>query len=140
MGWYFLKMKIIAAVVAAIAGLIFLVSQGSSLFNDVRSQISGLTSQAKDLLPSGDAYALGVTEGEKMRENSDYLDQLNISLIPGAAELIASIKSGQITEERISEIAKIYFPVKAVQSGIFDISAENKAEFVRGVIEGYFPQ
>jgi hypothetical protein len=108
--WYFLKMKLIAAVIAAIAGLVFLVSQGSSLLTDVRSQISSLTSQATDLLPSGDAYSLGVTEGEKMLENSDYLDQLNISLIPGAAELIASIKSGQITEERITEIAKIYSP------------------------------
>jgi hypothetical protein len=132
-------MKIIAAAIAAIAGLVFLVSQGSSLLTDVRSQISSLTSQATDLLPSGDAYSLGVTEGKKMLENSDYLDQLNISLIPGAAELIASIKSGQITEERISEIAKIYFPVVAVQSGIFDISAENRAEFIRGVIAGYFP-
>ncbi len=110
MDWYFLKMKLIAAVIAAIAGLVFLVSQGSSLLTDVRSQISSLTSQATDLLPSGDAYSLGVTEGEKMLENSDYLDQLNISLIPGAAELIASIKSGQITEERITEIAKIYSP------------------------------
>ena len=52
---------------------------------------------------------------------------------------IASIKSGQITEERISEIAGLYFPVAAVQAGILDISAENKAEFIRGVLEGYFP-
>ncbi len=74
-----------------------------------------------------------------MLENSSYLDQLNISLIPGAAEIIASIKSGQITEERISEIAGLYFPVAAVQAGILDVSAENKAEFIRGVLEGYFP-
>jgi hypothetical protein len=133
-------MKLITAAIAALAGLVFLVSQGSSLVSEVRSQISNLTSQAKDLLPGGDAYSLGVSEGKKMLENSGYLDQLNISLIPGAAELIASIKSGQITEERISEIAKIYFPVIAVQSGIFDISADNRAEFVRGVIDGYFPR
>lgn len=133
-------MKLITAAIAALAGIVFLVSQGSSLVSEVRSQISNLTSQAKDLLPGGDAYSLGVSEGKKMLENSGYLDQLNISLIPGAAELIASIKSGQITEERISEIAKIYFPVIAVQSGIFDISADNRAEFVRGVIDGYFPR
>jgi hypothetical protein len=132
-------MKIIAAVIAAIAGLVFLVSQGSSLFSELKSQVSGLTSQVTDLLPGGDTYALGLAEGKKMLENSSYLDQSNISLIPGAAEIIASIKSGQITEERISEIAGLYFPVAAVQAGILDISAENKAEFIRGVLEGYFP-
>ena len=137
-GWYFFDMKIIAAVIAAIAGLVFLVSQGSSLFSDLKTQVSGLTSQATDLLPDGDTYALGLAEGKKMLENSSYLDQSNISLIPGAAEIIASIKSGQITEERISEIAGLYFPVAAVQAGILDISAENKAEFIRGVLEGYF--
>lgn len=138
-GWYFFDMKIIAAVIAAIAGLVFLVSQGSSLFSELKTQVSGLTSQATDLLPDGDTYALGLAEGKKMLENSSYLDQLNISLIPGAAEIISSIKSGQITEERISEIAGLYFPVAAVQAGILDVSAENKAEFIRGVLEGYFP-
>jgi hypothetical protein len=132
-------MKIIAAVIAAIAGLVFLVSQGSSFISEIKTQVSGLTSQATDLLPDGDTYALGLAEGEKILENSSYLDQLNISLLPGAAELIASIKSGQITEERISEIAGLYFPVAAVKAGILDISAENKAEFIRGVLDGYFP-
>jgi hypothetical protein len=131
-------MKIIAAAIAAIAGLIFLVSQGSSFFSDIKTQVSGLTSQATDLLPDGDTYALGLAEGKKILENSSYLDQINISLIPGAADLIASIQSGQITEERISKIAGLYFPVAAVQAGILDISAENKAEFIRGVVEGYF--
>ena len=132
-------MKIIAAVIVAIAGLVFLVSQGSSFISEIKTQVSGLTSQATDLLPDGDTYALGLAEGEKILENSSYLDQLNISLLPGAAELIASIKSGQITEERISEIAGLYFPVAAVKAGILDISAENKAEFIRGVLDGYFP-
>jgi len=132
-------MKIIAAVIAAIAGLVFLVSQGSSLFSELKTQVSGLTSQVTDLLPGGDTYALGLAEGKKMLENSGYLDQSNISLIPGAAEIIASIKSGQITEERISEFAGLYFPVAAVKAGILDVSAENKAEFIRGVLEGYFP-
>jgi hypothetical protein len=40
---------------------------------------------------------------------------------------------------RISEIAGLYFPVAIVQAGILDISAENKAEFIRGALDGYFP-
>jgi phosphosulfolactate synthase (CoM biosynthesis protein A) len=93
-----------------------------------------------DLLPAGDAYALGVDEGTKILENTDYVDQMNISVLPGATELINNLKSGQVTEERISQIANLYFPVAAVKAGILNISAENRAEFVRGMIDGYFPK
>jgi hypothetical protein len=133
-------MKILIAAVAAIAGLIFVVNQGSAFISDIRSQISGLPSQVTDLLPGGDARELGVAEGEKLLNNSSYLDEMNIALLPGASELIASIKNGQITQERITQLAELYFPVAALQAGILDISAENRAEFVKGVIEGYFPQ
>ena len=47
---------------------------------------------------------------------------------------------GQATRERITQIANIYFPVAALKKGILDISADNRADFVRGVIDGYFPQ
>jgi hypothetical protein len=67
--------------------------------------------------PLGDAYALGVDEGTKILENTDYVDQMNISVLPGATELINNLKSGQVTEERISQIANLYFPVAAVKAG-----------------------
>ncbi len=133
-------MKIIVIAVLAIAGFVFLGDKGASLISDLRSQVSGISSQVTDLLPGGDAYALGVAEGEKILQNSDYLDQINISLLPGATELINSIKTGQITKARISEIANIYFPVAAVKAGILNLTSENRAEFVRGVVEGYFPK
>ena len=90
-GWYFFDMKIIAAVIAAIAGLVFLVSQGSSLFSELKSQVSGLTSQVTDLLPGGDTYALGLAEGKKMLENSSYLDQSSISLIRELPRLLPAL-------------------------------------------------
>ena len=133
-------MKIIIIAVLAIAGFVFLGDKGASLISDLRSQVSGINSQVTDLLPGGDAYALGVAEGEKILQNSEYLDQINISLLPGATEFINSIKTGQITEARISEIANIYFPVAAVKAGILNLTSENRAEFVRGVVEGYFPK
>ncbi len=136
----FRRMKIIAAIVAVISGIAIAMSAGASLLSDLRSQFSGVTSQVKEMLPGGDAYALGFAEGEKILKSAAYLDQMNIALIPGAAELIASVKSGQATRERITQIANIYFPVAALREGILDISAENRAEFVRGVIAGYYPQ
>jgi hypothetical protein len=133
-------MKIIVAAVAIISGIAIALSAGVSFISDLRSQFSNVTSQVKEMLPGGDAYALGLAEGEKILNSAAYLDQINISLIPGAAELIESVKSGQATRERITQIANIYFPVAALREGIMDISAENRAEFVRGVIAGYYPQ
>ncbi len=133
-------MKIIAAAVAVISGIAIALSAGVSFISDLRSQFSNVTSQVKEMLPGGDAYALGFAEGEKILNSATYLDQINISMIPGAAELIESVKSGQATRERITQIANIYFPVAALREGILDISTENRAEFVRGVIAGYYPQ
>ena len=131
-------MKKIIVIGASLAALFFLGSTAMNFVSGLGSQVSGVTSQLTDLLPGGDAYELGVTEGTKILENSDYVDQMNIAVLPGAAELIESLKSGQITEERISQIANLYFPVAAVKEGILDLSAENRAEFVRGMVEGYF--
>lgn len=133
-------MKIIGIAIAAVVALFFLGSSASSIFSSIKDQVSGLTSEVTDLLPAGDAYGVGLEEGKKILENTDYLDQMNISLLPGASELIQSVKSGQITKERISEIANLYFPVAAVKAGIVNLSAENRAEFVRGMVDGYFPQ
>ena len=133
-------MKLLVGAIAALAGLVIALSSGASLISDLRGQVSGLTSQVKELLPGGDAYSLGLTEGEKILNSASYLDQLDIGALPGASELIASIKSGQITRERLADLANIYFPVAALKQGILDISAENRAEFVRGVLEGYYPQ
>jgi phosphosulfolactate synthase (CoM biosynthesis protein A) len=129
-------------VIAGIS-LAVLLSLGSAAMNFVSglgSQVSKVTSQFTDLLPGGDAYALGVSEGKKILENTDYVDQMNIAVLPGATELIENLKSGQVTEDRISQIANLYFPVAAVKAGILNISAENRAEFVRGMLDGYFPK
>ncbi len=129
-------------VIAGIS-LAVLLSLGSAAMNFVSglgSQVSKVTSQFTDLLPGGDAYALGVSEGKKILENTDYVDQMNIAVLPGATELFENLKSGQVTEDRISQIANLYFPVAAVKAGILNISAENRAEFVRGMLDGYFPK
>ena len=133
-------MKLLAGAIAVIAGLVIALGSGASLISDLRGQVSGLTSQVKELLPGGDAYSLGLAEGEKILNSASYLDQLDIGALPGASELIASIKSGQITRERLADLANLYFPVAALKQGILDISSENRAEFVRGVLEGYYPQ
>lgn len=133
-----MKKLIIAGISLAV-----LLSLGSAAMNFVSglgSQVSKVTSQFTDLLPGGDAYALGVSEGKKILENTDYVDQMNIAVLPGATELIENVKSGQVTEDRISQIANLYFPVAAVKAGILNISAENRAEFVRGMLDGYFPK
>ena len=133
-------MKKLAVIAASLAALLFLGSTAMNFVSGLGSQVSSVTSQFTDLLPGGDAYALGVDEGKKILENTDYVDQMNISVLPGATELINSLKSGQVTEERITQIANLYFPVAAVKAGILNLSAENRAEFVRGMVEGYFPK
>ena len=59
-------MKLLAGAIAVIAGLVIALSSGASLISDLRGQVSGLTSQVKELLPGGDAYSLGLAEGEKI--------------------------------------------------------------------------
>jgi hypothetical protein len=135
-------MKVIAAIIAGVLAIGFLFTQGASLVTDVRTQISeqisGLTSQVTDLLPGGDPYALGLDEGTKFRTDTSYIDQLDIGVIPGASEFVQSFKDGTITESLVGDFANLYWPVAALKSGIVDISAENRAEFRRGVIEAYF--
>jgi phosphosulfolactate synthase (CoM biosynthesis protein A) len=133
-------MKKLVIIGISLAALFFLGSTALNFVSGLGSQVSQVSSQLTDLLPAGDAYALGVDEGTKILENTDYVDQMNISVLPGATELINNLKSGQVTEERISQIANLYFPVAAVKAGILNISAENRAEFVRGMIDGYFPK
>ena len=133
-------MKKLVIVGISLAALFFLGSTALNFVSGLGSPVSQVSSQLTDLLPAGDAYALGVDEGTKILENTDYVDQMNISVLPGATELINNLKSGQVTEERISQIANLYFPVAAVKAGILNISAENRAEFVRGMIDGYFPK
>jgi phosphosulfolactate synthase (CoM biosynthesis protein A) len=133
-------MKKLVIIGISLAALFFLGNTALNFVSGLGSQVSQVSSQLTDLLPAGDAYALGVDEGTKILENTDYVDQMNISVLPGATELINNLKSGQVTEERISQIANLYFPVAAVKAGILNISAENRAEFVRGMIDGYFPK
>ena len=133
-------MKKLVVIAASLAGLLFLGSAAVNFVSGLGSQVSKVTSQFTDLLPGGDAYALGLEEGKKILENTDYVDQMNIAVLPGATELINNLKSGQVTEERISQIANLYFPVAAVKAGILNLSSENRAEFARGMIEGYFPK
>lgn len=135
-------MKIVIAALAAVLALGFLFTQGAALVSNVGTQISeqisGLTSQVTDLLPGGDPYALGLDEGTKFKADSGYIEQLDIGLIPGASEFVQSFKDGTITESLVGDFANLYWPVAALKSGIVDISAENRAEFRRGVIEAYF--
>jgi phosphosulfolactate synthase (CoM biosynthesis protein A) len=133
-----MKKLVIAGI--SLAVLLSLASAAMNFVSGLGSQVSKVTSQFTDLLPGGDAYALGVSEGKKILENTDYVDQMNIAVLPGATELIENLKSGQVTEDRISQIANLYFPVAAVKAGILNISAENRAEFVRGMLDGYFPK
>ncbi len=133
-------MKKLVIVGISLAALLSLGSAAMNFVSGLGSQVSKVTSQFTDLLPGGDAYALGVSEGKKILENTDYVDQMNIAVLPGATELIENLKSGQVTEDRISQIANLYFPVAAVKAGILNISAENRAEFVRGMLDGYFPK
>lgn len=122
-----------------VAGAVFVLSgQGANLVSEIRSQITSLTSQATDLLPGGDPYQLGLDEGRKIRIDSSYIDQLDTTVLPGAAALIADLKSGVIDEALVGKIAELYWPVAALQAGILNIGTDNRAEFRRGMVEGYF--
>ena len=130
--------KLIFSIIIAAGAAFFVVDRGPALISDIRAQISGLTSQVTDLLPGGDPYVLGKEEGAKLKSDQSYIDQIDISLIPGAQELVQKIKSGEVSESLLGDLANIYWPVAALKSGIIDISAENREKFRLGVIDGYF--
>ena len=48
-------MKLIGVAIAVVVALFFLGSSASSIFSDIKSQVSSLTSGVTDLLPAGDA-------------------------------------------------------------------------------------
>ena len=130
--------KLIFSIIIAAGAAFFVVDRGPALISDIRAQISGLTSQVTDLLPGGDPYTLGKEEGAKLKSDQSYIDQIDISLIPGAQDLVQKIKSGEVSESLLGDLANIYWPVAALKSGIIDISAENREKFRLGVIDGYF--
>ena len=130
--------KLIFSIIIAAGAAFFVVDRGPALISDIRAQISGLTSQVTDLLPGGDPYVLGKEEGTKLKSDQSYIDQIDISLIPGAQELVQKIKSGEVSEALLGDLANIYWPVAALKSGIIDISAENREKFRLGIIDGYF--
>jgi hypothetical protein len=111
-------MKLIVGAVVVVAMFVFLADRGSAFISDLRSQITGIKNQVTELLPGSDAFALGVQEGVKIRSDVNYVDQFNIALLPGASQLIERIKSGQITQSVVGEIADLYWPVAALKAGI----------------------
>jgi hypothetical protein len=123
--------KLIFSIIIAAGAAFFVVDRGPALISDIRAQVT-------DLLPGGDPYALGKEEGAKLKSDQSYIDQIDISLIPGAQELVQKIKSGEVSEALLGDLANIYWPVAALKSGIIDISAENREKFRLGVIDGYF--
>ncbi len=59
-------MKKLVIVGISLAALLSLGSAAMNFVSGLGSQVSKVTSQFTDLLPGGDAYALGVSEGKKI--------------------------------------------------------------------------
>jgi hypothetical protein len=122
----------IAVFVAAIA--IFFVFQSQS------DPAASIKSTVVKVLPGSEAYKVGYEAGRNFKSNVDYNDEFVNQWIPEGREMLDQLgqSSENMTEDMVGDLADAAWPLVAIEVGIMENSPENRADFRRGMINGYF--
>jgi hypothetical protein len=110
------------------------------VFQTQSNPTSKIKSAAVNILPGSDAYKAGYNAGSTFRSNVDYNSEF---LKQWGSEVDAMLKElGQspdnMTEELLGQIADASWTSAALQAGIMENTPENRADYRRGMIDGYF--
>lgn len=122
----------IAVVLGALA--IFFVFQSQS------NPASSIKSTAVKILPGSEAYKVGFEAGQNFKSNVDYQDEFINQWGPETRQMLDQLgqSSANMTEDMVGDFADATWPLVALKVGILENSPENRADFRRGMINGYF--
>jgi hypothetical protein len=122
--------------------LVILVSMLATffIFQSQSNPASTIKSAAVKVLPGSEAYKVGYEAGRNFKSNVDYNDEFINQWMPESEEMLSQLgqTSGKMTEEMVGDLADAAWPLVALKVGIMQNSSENRADFRRGMINGYF--
>lgn len=123
---------LVAAIVGGIA--VFFVTQSNS------SSVLSIKSQIVKVLPVSEAYKAGFEAGSTFRKKVNYNDEFINQWSPEMQNMLDQLgqSSANMTESMIGSLADATWVIAAFEAGIMENSAENQAEYKRGMIKGYF--
>ena len=92
------------------------------------------------VLPGSEAYKIGYEAGRTFRSNISYNDEFINQWIPDARKMLDELgqSSENMTKDMIGQIADSAWTSEALEAGIMENSPKNRADFRRGMIDGYF--
>ena len=122
----------IAVVVGSLA--VFFVIQSQS------SPAKTIKAAAVKVLPGSEAYKVGYEAGQNFKSNVDYNDEFINQWGPEMRIMLDQLgqSSDNMTQDMVGDLAEAWWPLVALKVGIMENSAENIADFRRGMIDGYF--
>ena len=122
----------IAVIVGGLA--IFFVFQSQS------NPAASIKSAAVKILPGSEAYKVGYETGSSFKSEINYNDAFINQWGPEMREMLDQLgqSSSNMTEDMIGNLADGVWVIAAFQAGIMENSPKNKADFRRGMIDGYF--
>ena len=122
----------IAVIVGGLA--IFFVFQSQS------NPAASIKSAAVKVLPGSEAYKVGYETGSSFRSEINYNDAFINQWGPEMREMLDQLgqSSSNMTEDMIGNLADGVWGIAAFQAGLMENSPSNRADFRRGMIDGYF--
>ena len=92
------------------------------------------------VLPGSEAYKAGYEAGRNFKSTVDYNDEFVDQWGPELRTTLDQLgqSSDNMTRDMIGDFAEGVWPLVALKVGIMENSAENIADFRRGMIDGYF--
>jgi hypothetical protein len=127
------KRNFFIAVLVGVTALFFVIQSEAN-------PVASIKSAAIKILPGSEAYKVGYEAGRNFRSNVNYNDNFINQWIPEGREMLDQLgqSSENMTEDMIGDLADAAWPLVALEVGIMTNSSENRADFRRGMIDGYF--
>jgi len=127
------KRNFFVAVFVAVIALFF-------VFQSQSNPAASIKSAAVKVLPGSEAYKVGYEAGRNFKSNVNYNDEFINQWIPEGREMLDQLgqSSQNMTEDMVGDLADAAWPLVALKVGIMENSPENRADFRRGMINGYF--
>jgi hypothetical protein len=99
-----------------------------------------IKSAAVKVLPGSEAYKVGYEAGRNFKSKVNYNDEFINQWIPEGREMLDQLgqSSQNMTEDMVGDLADAAWPLVALEVGIMENSPKNRADFRRGMINGYF--
>jgi hypothetical protein len=122
----------VAVIVGALA--IFFIFQSQS------NPASSIKSTVVKILPGSEAYKVGYEAGKNFKSNVDYNDEFINQWGPETREMLDQLgqSSDNMTEDMVGDFADGVWGIVAFQVGIMENSPQNRSDFRRGMVNGYF--